>query len=253
MLKIFTEEWRKILGNSYFIGAVLMDLSKAFDCIPHDLVIFKLAAYGWDKSMISHIFLYLSRKQCVSVKNIKTTFEEIISGVPQGSIVGPVLFNIFFNDFFYFITVDLPHNFTDDITLSRFAKTMENLINILKSETEIAINWFKNNHNIVNPGKFQAIIFDKHKGNHTNSTINISQKEIKVAAKVKLQGIEIDGRLNFNHHINHICKSASNQHNALIRLKHLLGFKEIKVLVNTFVISNFNYCSLVWTFSSAHR
>ena len=241
MLKIFTEEWRKILDNSYFIGAVLMDLSKAFDCIPHDLVIFKLAAYGWDKSMTC------------SVKNIKTTFEEIISGVPQGSIVGPVLFNIFFNDFFYFITVDLPHNFTDDITLSSFAKTMENLINILKSETEIAINWFKNNHTIVNPGKFQAIIFDKHKGNHTNSTINISQKEIKVAAKVKLQGIEIDGRLNFNHHITHICKSASNQLNALIRLKHLLGFKEIKVLVNTFVISNFNYCSLVWTFSSAHR
>ena len=130
---------------------------------------------------------------------------------------------------------------------------MENLINILKSETEIAINWFKNNHTIVNPGKFQAIIFDKHKGNHTNSTINISQKEIKVAAKVKLQGIEIDGRLNFNHHITHICKSASNQLNALIRLKHLLGFKEIKVLVNTFVISNFNHCSLVWTFSSAHR
>ena len=103
MLKIFTEEWRKILDNSYFIGAVLMDLSKAFDCIPHNLVIFKLAAYGWDKSMTC------------SVKNIKITFEEIISGVPQGSIVGPVLFNIFFNYFFYFITVDLPHNFTDDI------------------------------------------------------------------------------------------------------------------------------------------
>ena len=106
---------------------------------------------------------------------------------------------------------------------------------------------------IVNPGKFQAIIFDKHKGNHTNRTININQKEIKAVAKVKLLGIEIDGKLNFNHHINNICKSASNQLNALIRLKHLLGFKEIKVLVNTFVISNFNYCSLVWTFSSAHR
>ena len=70
----------------------------------------------------------------------------------------------------------------------------------------------------MNPGKFQVIIFDEHKGNHTNSTINISQKEIKVAVKVILLGIEIDGRLNFNHHINHICKSASNQLNTLIRL-----------------------------------
>ena len=104
---------------------------------------------------------------------------------------------------------------------------------------------------IVNPGKFQAIIFDKHKGNHTIRTVNINQKEIKAVVKVKLLGIEIDGKLNFNHHINNICKSASNQLNALIRLKHLLGFKERKVLVNTFVMSNFNYCSLVWNFSSA--
>ena len=99
MIKRFNEEWRKILDNSYFIGAALMDLSKAFDCIPHDLVIFKLAAYGCDKSLICHIFLYLGRKQCVSVNNIKTTFKKIISGVRQGSIVGPILFNIIFNDF----------------------------------------------------------------------------------------------------------------------------------------------------------
>ena len=104
---------------------------------------------------------------------------------------------------------------------------------------------------IMNLGKFQAIIFDKHKGNHTNTTININQKKIKAVAKVKLLRIEIDDKLNFNHHINNICKSASNQLNALIRLKHLLGFKKRKVLVNTFVMSNFNYCSLIWNFSSA--
>ena len=245
------EEWRKDLHNNLFIGTVLMYLSKAFDCLPHDLVIAKLAASGFEKNMICYIYSYLkSRKQCVSVNNIKSTFEEIISGVPQGSIVGPILFNIFFNDFFYFILVASAHNFADDNTLSSFAKTIENLISILESESEIAINWFKNNHMIVNPGKFQAIIFDKHKGNHTNRTININQKEIKAVAKVKLLGIEIHDKLNFNHHINNICKSASNQLNALIRLKHLLGFKEKKVLVNAFVMSNFNYCSLVWNFSS---
>ena len=104
---------------------------------------------------------------------------------------------------------------------------------------------------IVNPGKFQAIIFDNHKGNYTNQIINIDQKEIKAVSKVKLLGIEIDDKLNFNHNINNICKSASNQLNALIRLKHLLGLEEIKKLVNTFVMSNFNYCSLLWNFSSA--
>ena len=103
------------------------------------------------------------------------------------------------------------HNFADDNTLSSFAKTIENLISILESEIEIAINWFKDNHMIVNPGKFQAIIFDKNKRNHTNQIINIDQNEIKVVSKVELLGIKIDGKLNFNHHINNICKSASNQ------------------------------------------
>ena len=104
---------------------------------------------------------------------------------------------------------------------------------------------------IVNPSKFQVIIFDKLRGNHTNQIINIDQKEIKTVSKVKLLEIEIDDKLNFNHHINKICKSDSNELSALIRLKHLLGFEERKVLVNTFIIQNSTYCFLVWNFSSA--
>ena len=79
---------------------------------------------------------------------------------------------------------------------------------------------------IVNPDRFQAIIFDIHKRNHTNQFTNIDHKEVKAVSKVKLLGIETDGKLNFNHHINSICKSASNQLSPLIRLKHLLGFEK---------------------------
>ena len=133
-----------------------MDLSKAFDCIPQDLVIVKLAAYGFDINMICYMYSYLKgTKQCASVKNIKSTFEEIISGVLQVSFVGPILFNIFFNDFFHFILVASAHNFADNNTLSSVAKTIKNLISILESESEIAITWFKNNRMIVIPVNFK--------------------------------------------------------------------------------------------------
>ena len=116
--------------------------------------------------MICYIYSYLKcRNQCVSVNNIENTSKEIISGVPQGSILSPILFNIFFNDLFCFILVALAHYFADDNILSSFAKTIENLISILESESKITINWFKDNHMVMNPGKFRVIIFDKHKGN----------------------------------------------------------------------------------------
>ena len=97
----------------------------------------------------------------------------------------------------------------------------------------------------TNPSKFQAMIFDKRKGNHTNQIINIDQKEIEAVTKNKILQIEIDDELSFNHHINNIYKFLSNPPNTIIRLNRLLRFKERKVLVNTFVISNFNYCSIV--------
>ena len=93
---------------------------------------------------------------------------------------------MFYNDFFYFVLVASAQNFADDNTVLTFAKTIENLISILESESEIAINWFKDNHMIVNPGKFQAIIIDKYKGNHTNQIRSKDQKEIKAVSKVKL-------------------------------------------------------------------
>ena len=121
----------------------------------------------------------------------------------------------------------------------------------LKSECEAALNWFNENKMIVNLGKFQAIIIDKRKQDHTNEIFKIGSKEIKVTSQLKLFGIEIDNKLNFAQHINRICKSAANELDALIKLKRFLGFQERKALLNSFVLSNFNYCTLIWMFASS--
>ena len=149
------EEWREYLDNNKTVEGILMDLSKAFDCVPHDLLLAKLAAYGIDDNLILYIHSYLlNRKQSVCINNILREFNKVISGVPQGSIVGPILFNCFFNDFYYFMNNVNVHNFADDNTLTTFAKNVETLISILESESKIAIDWFETNKTIINPGKF---------------------------------------------------------------------------------------------------
>ena len=88
------EEWRLSLDNDYVVGAILMDLSKAFDCIPHDLLIAKLAAYGLDENSLVYIYSYVKRReQCVRINNTYSKFQLILPGVPQGSVLGPILFN----------------------------------------------------------------------------------------------------------------------------------------------------------------
>ena len=144
------EERREHLVNNKTVGRTLMDLSKASDCLSHDLLLPNLAAYGIDDNLILYIHSYLSnRKQCVCINNTLSEFNKVIFGVPQGSIVGPIFFNCFFNDFYYFIKKANERNFADDNTLTTFAQNVRRLISILESESNIAIDWFETNKMIV--------------------------------------------------------------------------------------------------------
>ena len=117
-----------------------MNLSNAFDCVLHDLLTAKLAAYSVDENLLMYIYSYLSnRKQCVRMNNVHSRFQYTISGVPQGSIVGPTLFNCFFNGFFYFSDKVSVHNFADDNSLSAFESNIKNLNIVLESESKKAI------------------------------------------------------------------------------------------------------------------
>ena len=137
-------------------------MSKAFDCIPHDLLIAKFAAYVLSEKALMYNLSYLSnRKQCVRINDTYSEFENIISGVLHGPILGPLLFNLSINDLFFFILIASVHNFADDNTLSAYPENVSKLINILQSDSVVITGWFKKNQVIVNPDKFQVII--KHK------------------------------------------------------------------------------------------
>ena len=123
------ENWKKSLDNKNFVGTVLMDLSKAFDCVPHDLLVAKLHAYGLSKDGVTFIYSYLKRrKQGVKIKDTESIFQILLSGVPQGSILGLILFNIFINDLFLFINEVELANSADDNTIYTSRKDVKEVL-----------------------------------------------------------------------------------------------------------------------------
>ena len=242
------EDWKQAVDKNHYVAAVLMDLSKAFDCLPHDLLLLKLEAYGLSSSASSLISSYLSeRKQCVKLGINFITWKDIYKGVPQGSILGPVLFNIFLNDIFNFVKESNLYNYADDNTLSHSGNNLEGLVKILENESTILINWFGDNQMKANPDKFQAIAIGK-KTKNGDIKFNLDGNEIKCEEEVKLLGVTIDYQLKFDRHISEICKKASRQLNVLKRIgKHLTKLGRLTIYYS-FVMSNFNYCPVVWHF-----
>jgi len=247
LLKII-EDWKKSLDDNKFVAAILMDLSKAFDCLPHDLMLLKLGCYGVSEQALGLIKDYLSnRKQCVKLGSHASNLKAIYKGVPQGSILGPVLFNIFINDIFSFVNKCDLYNYADDNTLSYSDSNVENLVQNLESDSQSLIQWFSDNHMQANPDKFQAIALGKKSKDH-NLTFNVNGSNIPCDDDVKLLGVTIDFRLKFDIHISNICKKASRQLNVLKRIgKHLCKLGKLNIYYS-FILSNFNYCPLTWHF-----
>ena len=152
------ERWKKSLDEGGIFAAVMMDLSKAFDTINHELLIAKLHAYGFEKSALSIVNDYLSdRLQRVKINSSFSSWTKLLSGVPQGSVLGPLLFNIYLNDLFLELVSTHACNFADDTTLSVNGQFIEDLLSELEDDCWSAILWYENNFMLLNHSKCQLL------------------------------------------------------------------------------------------------
>ena len=241
------QKWKKELDSSGIEGTILMDLSKAYDCLPDDLIIAKLEAYGLDTNSLRFIFEYLScRKQRTKMGSAYSNWSKVLCGIPQGSILGPLLFNIFIKDAFFFIEKSEICNFADDNTLYSCDR---NLLHIKKNLTFDMKNisfWFTTNSLKANAGKFQFMILDRK--NHRRQRMVINSITVKESNDVILLGITIDDKLVFKKHIENLCRTAQYKFHALTRIRKYLTLDKAILLGNTFINSQFNYAPLIWMF-----
>ena len=158
-LLTLAENWRKSLDNKGFSGAILMDLSKAFDTLNHDHLIAKLHAYDFQDDALKLLHCYFSKRwHRTKVNTSFSSWEELIKGVPQGSVLGPILFNLYLNDLFYLPDFTEVCNFADD-TFHACDNDLNNLIKRLEHDAFSAIEWFETNNNMkLNKDKCHLLV-----------------------------------------------------------------------------------------------
>ena len=229
-----------------FAGLLLTDLSKAFDCIDQEFLIAKFHAYGFDINSLEFIHSYLhDRIQRVKINSSFSHWSNVESGIPQGSIKGPLLFNIYICDLFFdIIEIDIA-NYADDTTPYALDLKLENVVKLLEENADKLFDWFSNNYLKANPDKCHLLV------NTTgNIRINVRNETISNSSNQKLLGICFNSNFRFDEHVASLSKKASQKLNALTRVAQYMNLAQRRSIMKAFICSQFGYCPLVWMFHS---
>ena len=172
---------------------------------------------------------------------------KVNASVLQGSILGPLLFSIFVNDIFLFVSSSNLSNYADDNASYAAGFNLEEVKNCLSTDFEGIAKWFHENHMTLNAGKCHFMCFGKDTGNETFIFKGLVMKNSK---EQKILGIIIDNKLTFKSNIKNLCKKVSQIIGALSRLSNHLNDSQKRLVLNSKVRSHFTYCPLVWMFCS---
>ena len=181
------------------------------------------------------------RKQRTKVNHAYSSWEELLLGVPQGSILG----HIFLSDLFPVISDNDFCSYADGNTIYNSANSIVEVISSLQASAEKLFQWFSHNQMKRNTDKCHLIV-------STDEPIEIQVGEslIKNSTCEKLSGVKIDNRLNFDTHVKGLCKKANNKFIALARVAPYMSLETKKLLMNSFFNAQFNYCPLIWMLHS---
>ncbi len=234
-------------------GAIYLDLSKAFDTVDHHILLLKLRYLGFQHGVISWFRSNLSnRMQCTKVNGVLSDKAQMNSGVPQGSILGPLLFICYINDLPCHLTDSATFIYADDTAILVKGKSVDQIDNMLNSEFKKVTNWFNANRLSVNRKKTNVMLFCGSRSKHRNSKLNIrlnaddDEEVLDQVPHAKYLGVELDEHLSFENHVNKLCSKVSARTGILWRMRSFISEGLAKELYNSLIHPHFGYADIIY-------
>ena len=204
-------------------------------------------AYGFSREALTLINNYLTnRQQRVKVNGSFSSWKSVTRGVPQGSVLGPLLFNIYIDDPSPFIQDSDICNYADDTTIYTCNKSLDNIVHKLENDSTIALKWFADNFMKLNADECHLLVLGQRCDDPV--TVRIGSANVVNSYEEKLLGVQIDSKLSFDNHVSKLCQKASNKLYALARISPYMDQRKLRTLMRAFITSQFQYCPLIWMF-----
>jgi len=229
---------------------IYLDMTKAFDTLDHNILLHKLKYYGIRNKALALFNSYMTnRYQYIVLNNSKSDLLPIKTGVPQGSILGPLLFIIYINDIVQASNIFRPIIYADDTTLFTTicsSNTQENISKILNNELSKISTWLKLNKLSLNCSKTKAMLFHKPQKKIISPSLQIDGNEIEFVKQFNFLGITIDCNINWKYHSLNVTKKLSRSLGIMNCLKHILPLEAMIHIYNSLFLSHLNYGLFLW-------
>jgi retron-type reverse transcriptase len=238
------------MDQGKFSGLTMLDLRKAFDLVDHSLLLQKLHLYGLDDQALSWFTSYLKDKEFqVKIENELSSKASIKSGVPQGSILGPLLFIIHMNDLPLHLNDTQIDMFADDSTQYVSGRSVQSVQKQLSTEILPIIQWTETNKMVLNEQKTKAMfIASTRKVSEISQDLNITINDFQIETVLdgRLLGVQFDQTLSWSVHIDLLCKKISQRLGILRRIRHHLPLNARKAFYRCLILSLMDYCCVIW-------